>query len=325
LENGGWALFIYTSRGRNHGYKTWNLSQQSEDWFGVRQNALDTGVFTEAQLVSELFEFKQDHGEEDGEALFNQEYMCSFDAAVLGAYYGKILARLDQQGRITSVPYDPQFPVVTGWDLGIDDATAIWFIQVAGREIRVIDHMEVRGRALTDIAREVLARPYVYSDHHLPHDVETRELTSAKTRKETLESLGLRPIRPGSKLPVQDGINAARNMLPKCVFDAGKCEKGLEALRSYRVEFDPKTKTPRKTPLHDWASHSADAFRELAVQLFDTEDARKRRIKNAGDVDYDPMAPPGSWGNNRPAWNPADPFAEQDALQVRSGYDWSPF
>ncbi len=325
LENGGWALFIYTSRGRNHGYKTWLLSQESPDWYGIRQNALETGVFTPAQLESELIEFKSDHGEEDGEALFNQEYMCSFDAAVLGAYYGKVLARLDQDGRLTSVPHDPQYPVVTGWDLGIDDATAIWFAQIVGREIRVIDHMEVRGRALTEIAREVLKKPYTYREHYLPHDVETRELTSAKTRMETLESLGLRPIRPGSKLPVQDGINAARNLLSKCVFDVKKCEKGLEALRSYRVEMDTKTKTPRKTPLHDWSSHSADAFRELAVQLFDYDEFRKRRLQTGADMDYDPTASPSKWAPVEVRENPLDPWSEPDRRQVRSDLGWTPY
>lgn len=326
LENGGWALFIYTSRGRNHGYKTWNLSQSSDEWFGIRQNALETGVFTPAQLESELSEFKLDYGDEDGEALFNQEYMCSFDAAVLGAYYGSVLSRLDQQGRITSVPHDPQYPVVTGWDLGIDDATAVWFAQVVGREIRIIDHLEARGRALTDIAREVLRKPYAYREHYLPHDVETREMTTATTRKETLESLGLAPIRPGSRLPPQDGINAARNLLAKCVFDAVKCEKGLEALRSYRVEFDSKTKTPRKTPLHDWSSHSADAFRELAVQLFDYEEFSKRRIQRVADLSYDPMASPETWGGRDRRSRPINYFdAADELMQMTSGQDWVPF
>lgn len=325
LENGGWALFIYTSRGRNHGHKTWMLSQQADDWYGVRQNALETGVFTPAQLEQELIEYKSDYGDEDGEALFNQEYMCSFDAAVLGAYYGKVIARLDQQGRITSVPYDPTFPVVTAWDLGIDDATAIWFAQVIGREVRIIDHMEVRGKALTDIARDVLKKPYAYQDHYLPHDVETRELTSAKTRKETLETLGLRPIRPGSKLPVQDGINAARSLLAKCVFDAKACDKGLEALRSYRVEFDSKTKTPRKTPLHDWSSHSADAFRELAVQLVDYAEMRLRHRQSVAELGYDPTANPADWGKSRLIEDPTNPWDEPRRHQSSSGSDYTPF
>lgn len=315
LENGGWALFIYTSRGRNHGHKTWMLSQEDSNWFGVRQNALETGVFSAEQLESELREYKIDYGEEDGEALFNQEYMCSFDAAILGAYYGRLISRLDQDGRICSVPYDPTMPVYTSWDLGIDDATAVWFVQVAGSEVRVIDYMEIRGRGLTDIAKEIMRKPYLYAEHYMPHDVETRELSTAKTRKQTLESVGLQPIRAGSRLPVQDGINAVRNILPRCVFDARKCEKGLEALRSYRVEFDSKTKTPKRQPLHDWSSHPADAFRELAVNLFDVVEARKHRKATAAQ-EYDVFASPDDWHTEA---------VVRDRRQNTYGDDYSPF
>jgi phage terminase large subunit len=322
LENGGWALFIYTSRGKNHGHKTWLLSQSEPGWFGIRQNALETGVFSRDQLESELREYISDYGDEDGEALFQQEYNCSFDVAVIGAYYGRLIAQLDQQKRLTSVPYDPELPVVTGWDLGIDDATAIWFAQVARREIRIIDYAEYRGRSLTDIARDVLAKPYVYSDHYLPHDVDTREMTTAKTRKETLEALNLKPIRAGSRLPVQDGINAVRNMLARCVFDERKCEKGLNALREYRVEYDAKNKTPKKTPLHNWASHPADAFRELAVQLIDWKLMQEHRRNRVAQSDYDPFGTPQDL-QRRFAQE-----AEDEWLPPRpevAGMDYSPF
>lgn len=266
-ENGGWALFVYTSRGRNHGYGFWRLSQENNGWFGLRQTVDDTGVLSAESLARIKAELVQLYGHEDGEALFEQEYYCSFDSAVIGSFYGRLIAQLDRDKRITSVPYDPAYPVVTAWDLGIDDATAIWFAQVIGREVRIIDYLEARGRGLVEIAKDILARPYLYREHHLPHDVDTRELTSALTRKQTLESVGLRPIRAGSKLPVQDGINAVRSLLPRCVFDVRRCERGLDALREYRVDWDEKGHTPRRTPLHNWASHPADGFRELAVQM----------------------------------------------------------
>lgn len=288
-ENGGWALFLYTSRGKNHGYSLWKSAAARPDWHVERQSVLDTGVFTSAALADAKSDLVAIYGDEDGEALFEQEYFCSFEAAVVGSYYGRLLARLERDNRITSVPYDPNLPVFTGWDLGIDDATAIWFAQIAGREIRIIDYMEVRGRALVEIAKDVKSKPYVYQDHYLPHDVDTRELTSARTRKQTLEELGLRPIRAGSRLPVQDGINAVRNMLPRCVFDEKRCEVGLNALRAYCVEYDNKNKTPRKTPLHNWASHPADAFRELAVQLFDWKEAVARRTNPVAASDYNPF------------------------------------
>lgn len=320
LENGGWALWIYTSRGKNHGHKTWLLSQSEEGWYGVRQNALQTGVFTEKQLEAELREYKADYGEEDGEALFEQEYHCSFDSAVIGAYYGRALAKLDKEGRITSVPYDPEFTVYTAWDLGLDDATAIWFAQIAGREVRVIDYLEVRGKSLIEIAQEIKSRKYLYEEHYLPHDVDTREMTTAKTRKETLESIGLTPIRAGSKLPVQDGIHAVRNLLPKCVFDAAKCAKGLDALRQYRVEMDSKTKTPRKNPLHDWSSHGADAFRELAVNLYDVRAAKALQKRSLATADYNPFTPVGSIEQAREL----EEF-EQRVRQDVAGMDYDPW
>lgn len=290
LENGGWALFIYTSRGKNHGYKTWLLSQSEPGWFGVRQTALDTGVFTPEQLASERREFISDYGDEDGESLFEQEYYCSFDAAVIGSYYGRLLARLDREKRITAVPHDPNHPVYTGWDLGLDDSTAIWFAQIVGREIRIIDHYEVRNQGLVDTGRHLLKLPYAYAEHYAPHDIDTRELTTAETRKQVLENIGIKPMRAGSKLPVADGINAVRNLLPRCVFDETKCAKGLNALRQYRVDWDDRAKTARKTPKHDWSSHSADGFRELAVQLWDVDAAQAKSRRPVADMDYDVMA-----------------------------------
>jgi hypothetical protein len=288
-ENGGWALFLYTSRGKNHGYKLYESAKTRPDWHVERQNATDTGIFSEAALIEAKADLVALYGEEDGEAVYEQEYFCSFNAAVIGAYYGRLLARLDVENRLTSVPYDPQFPVYCGWDLGIDDMTVVWFAQIVGREVRIIDYLEARNRALTDVAREVKSKPYVYQEHYLPHDVDTREMTSAKTRKEALEEIGLRPIRSGSRLPVQDGINAVRNLLPKCVFDSRKCEKGLEALMQYRVDWDDKARTPRKTPLHDWSSHAADAFRELAVQLFDVKSQKDLQKRAIASSEYDPF------------------------------------
>jgi phage terminase large subunit len=287
VENGGWALFLYTSRGKNHGHSLYQSARGRPDWHVERQSVFDTAIFEPESLDSVKQDLIALWGEEDGEALFDQEYMCSFEAAVIGSFYGRVIARLERDKRVCAVPHDPSLPVYTGWDLGLDDSTAVWFAQIVGQEIRIIDYLEARNRALTDIARDVLSRGYTYAEHYLPHDVDTREMTTAKTRKETLETLGLRPIRAGSRLPVQDGINAARNMLPRCLFDETKTEKGLNALRQYRADWDSKNKTPRKTPLHDWSSHGADAFRELAVQLFDIK--KSARYQPLAITDYDPL------------------------------------
>ena len=257
----GWATFIGTPKGRNHFYEIWQAAKENpSEWFTLMLRASETGLLPPEEL--------EDARKVMTPEQYEQEYECSFDAAILGAYYGREMQRLEAEGRIRSVPYDPSLPVYTGWDLGLDDATAIWFVQVAGAEVRVIDYLETNNEALSSIARSLLnERPYMYGEHYLPHDAEIRELMTAKSRKETLESLGVRPVRVAPRQNVEEGINAVRNLLPRCVFDEKKCARGIEALRNYQREWDDKLKTFRKTPRHDWASHGADAFRDLAISL----------------------------------------------------------
>lgn len=321
VENGGWALFLYTSRGKNHGHSLYQSAKGRTDWHVERQTVADTKIFSPHALDEAKADLVALYGEEDGEALYEQEYFCSFEAAIIGSYYGRIIARLERDKRIIAVPYDPNYPVYTAWDLGIDDSTAIWFAQIIGREIRVIDYIELRGRALTEIAKEVLQKPYVYREHYLPHDVDTREMTTAETRKQALENVGLRPIRPGSRLPVADGINAVRNLLPRCVFDEKKCEKGLNALRQYRTEWDDKAKTARKQPRHDWSSHGSDAFRELAVQLWDVDASQNSRRAGVAVAEYDPTRV-GTADYRREFDRFRDDLADK---QETSGFDYRPF
>jgi len=257
----GWATFIGTPKGRNHFYEIWQAAKENpSEWFTLMLRASETGLLPPDEL--------EDARKVMTPEQYEQEYECSFEAAILGAYYGREMQRLEAEGRIRSVPYDPSLPVYTGWDLGLDDATAIWFVQVAGAEVRVIDYLETNNEALSSIARSLLnERPYMYGEHYLPHDAEIRELMTAKSRKDTLESLGVRPVRVAPRQNVEEGINAVRNLLPRCVFDEKKCARGIEALRNYQREWDDKLKTFRKTPRHDWASHGADAFRYLAISL----------------------------------------------------------
>jgi phage terminase large subunit len=262
----GWATFIGTPKGRNgfyeimHGGENWCGAVNSEDWFAMTLRASETGLVAAAEL-------------EDAKRMmtpeqYEQEYECSFDAAILGAYFGREIAKLDQDKRIRSVPWEPTLPVYTAWDIGLHDATAVWFAQVVGSEVRLIDYHEVTGTALTETARTLLnQKPYTYGEHYLPHDAEIRELMTAKSRKDTLEGVGLRPIVIATRQNVEEGINAARNLLPRCVFDDTKCRRGIEALKQYRHEWDDKNKVFRKSPLHDWTSHGADAFRYLAMML----------------------------------------------------------
>ena len=220
------------------------------------------------------------------------------------------------------MPYDPNYRVYTSWDLGLDDLTVVWFVQLIGREVRWIDYYESRNRSLIDSAREILSKRYVYAEHYGPHDIDTREQTSAKTRKQTLESVGLRPIRAGSQIGPAERIHALRNLLKISVFDAAKCAKGLEALRSYHAEWDDKAKTPKKNPKHDWSSHAADSAGEMAVQLYDSKAALSGRGR-VGVSNYDPLR------IGEPGYierlNMRDDYDDRPWMrQETSGMDWDP-
>ena len=197
-----------------------------------------------------------------------------------GAYYMDELTLAQKQGRITRVPYVQSLPVDTYWDLGIDDSTTIWFIQALhSGEIRVIDYYEQSGEGLTHYAKILRDLPYVYRNHFMPHDVEVRELGTGISRKDTALGLGIKPIetvkRARDNEAVMTGIEAARNILSRCWFDVEKCEKGIEALKNYRKEWDEANQIFKTKPLHDWSSHAADAFRTFSMGFKDFSRAKK--------------------------------------------------
>jgi phage terminase large subunit len=182
-----------------------------------------------------------------------------------GAYYAVEMREAKAEGRITNVPYDRAVGVVTAWDLGVGDSTSIWFAQFVGAEVRLIDYYESSGVGLDHYVALLNSKGYIYESHVLPHDVRVRELGSGKSRLETLGALGVRPITIAPQLMVDDGIQSVRSMIPRCWFDAEKCERGVDAIRQYRRDYDDKGMTWRGRPLHDWTSHCADALRYLAV------------------------------------------------------------
>lgn len=190
----------------------------------------------------------------------------AFAASVAGAYYASEMGRVRREGRIATVPHDPALPVNTFWDLGINDTSAIWFHQRAGREDRFIDYYEAAGEGLAHYVQVLRARPFTYGVHHLPHDVEVRELGSGLSRRRMLEDLGLRPIETVARgRDLATDIQAVRNALARCWFDAGRCDAGLRHLDGYRREWDDRRGVWKDRPRHDAASHGADAFRMFAV------------------------------------------------------------
>ena len=200
---------------------------------------------------------------------YDQEFECSFEASVRGSIFARELASVREQGRIGRIAYDPALPVHTAWDLGIGDTTAIWFMQIAWPEVRCIDFYEQSGEGLGHYVNVLSAKGYTWGRHVLPHDVEVRELGTGRSRKEMLATLGLR-VEVAPNLPLDDGIEAARMFLKRCHFDADKCKHGLDALQNYRREENTRTGELKPLPVHDWASHGADAFRMASVTLKDS-------------------------------------------------------
>lgn len=261
-ENGGFAWFNLTPRGNNHAKRLLESAQNKKDWYVSHLNANECGVFAKEQLEA----IKQEYFELYGDyQLYEQEFMTSFESPVQGSYYGVHMERARNDGRVSNVPYESLVPVNTYWDLGMDDSTTIWFVQLVNREIRVIDYLEDSGEGLAYYANELNKKGYTYGRHYAPHDIEVRELGTGVSRRETARKLGINfetVKRPTAK---QEGIDATRNVLARCWFDQTKCERGIEALTNYHKEFDEKRKTFKPHPHHDWSSHGADAMQTLAL------------------------------------------------------------
>ena len=270
LENGGWAIFISTPRGRNHLNRLYRLGLEDNDWLSVFNPADATDVFTEQQLEAEHREYIATYGDTMGEALFKQEYMCSWSAAVPGAYWGTDLDRLETDGRLTDVPHDPEIPVTVSYDLGVNDYNVALYWQQAGAQIRLIDYDVRSGVGIPTFMEDQRSRPqYNILQNTLPFDVKVRELgTDGKSRKAMFLKNGAKNIRvapgPGS-MSRQDGIDAFRRMIPRLWIDKDKCSDVFEAWKGYHADWDDKTQTLAKAPKHDWTSNYADSARYFAI------------------------------------------------------------
>jgi len=266
-ENGGRAIFNFTPRWDNHAKELLDMAKENKDWMVSIQTVDDTKAIDPEVLEAERREIIQKNG---SDAIFQQEYYCSFDAWINGSYYAEILTNLENQWRRTTVPYDPALDVFTVWDLWINDSTAIWFWQRIGKEIRVIDYYENNGEGLSHYVSILKEKWYRYWTIRLPHDAQARSLQTWKTVEEKMYEYGFNDIQIVPKLSVLDGINSARAILPYCYFDREKTERGRKCLKNYHKELDEKRQA-FKWPEHDWSSHGSDAFRYLAVvnELYD--------------------------------------------------------
>ena len=269
VERGGSALFLGTPNGKNQFYDMATFARDAQrdghpDWFYREYKASETGLLDAGYLASAKAVMTDDE--------YAQEFECSFEASVKGSVYGAELTTARDEGRVAVVPMDPALPVDTDWDLGVGDATAVWFSQsTRSGEVRLIDYYEASGEGLPHYAAMLQRKGYVYGTHWAPHDIAVRELGSGKSRLDVAASLGIRfavvPRVHGEKgQEVEAGIHATRLFLGRCWFDAAKPRAGLEALSHYRRDYNRRLNEFTARPVHDWASHGADAFRGLAVR-----------------------------------------------------------
>ena len=253
----GWAVFIGTPKGHNGFYDVWQRAD--EDWFKLMLRASQSGLLAKDELVDAAKGMSEDQ--------YEQEFECSFEAAILGAFYGRLMREAEDAKRVTEVKYDMAFPVHTAWDLGFTDDTAIWFYQVIYGEIRLLDYHGSSGQGVKFYADVIKSRPYVYGTHHLPHDARAKTMAAdgKSIVQQLAEHLPIASLTIVPELSVQDGIQAVRAMLPRCWFDREKTDEGVESLKQYQREYDEEKKVFKDKPRHDWTSHAADAFRMLAV------------------------------------------------------------
>lgn len=273
-ENGGWACFNSTTRGKNHFFKLCAMAEQSPGWFYDVRTADQTGIFSADQLQRIRTELHNTYGPDFGEAMFQQEYFVSFEAAILGSIWGDCLAKLEALGRIGSVPYNPAYPVHCAYDLGSTDATAIWFFQIIGQDIHIINFHESHHKSvefychlLRDLSKNL---GYRYSTQWLPHDAVHGHLAAGgkSIRQQFIDeakSGDLGKFKQTPNLSKEQGIQAARATFPRCKFDDTLCEDGIEALKFYHHKYDDEKKCFTKEPEHDWSSHAADGWRYLSL------------------------------------------------------------
>jgi phage terminase large subunit len=266
-ENGGWALFIYTSRGKNHGYSMYKMAEtmmrQDGSWFAQRLTVDETKVLTK-------FDIDAERREGMSEDMIQQEYYCSFDAANPGAYYGKQMQQAWSDGRIGRVPVAPGVPCETWWDLGMDDSMSIWITQTVVREVRAVAYYENSGEGLAHYSKWLhdwaAARDLRFARHGMPPDIEVRELGTGKSRKEVCErELALKPVVVAPRLEIEDGREQVRRIIGQTWFDEEACKQGIACLTEYSKKWDDKNKVFMSHHNHNWACHGADAFRTMAT------------------------------------------------------------
>lgn len=266
-ENGGFACFNTTPRGRNHAYDMYRMAKESDKWFTSLYTVEDTFRDDGRPIISQsMIEAEREEGV--AEEIIQQEYYCSWEGVNLGSVYGRQLIKHSQNQIAFQLPFQEEFPVYTAWDLGRRDATAIWFYQVVNGEVHIIDYQEHRQKYVEDVLEEIKKLPYAYGVAALPHDAKAKTFSTKYTTQEQFVSAKLKTYIVKNISRAQ-GINAARAIIPHVYFNTASkgVQLGLERLMGYQYEWDEKTKVFSTEPKHDENSHGADAFRMMALSL----------------------------------------------------------
>lgn len=266
-ENNGWVVFQGTPKGENHFYDIYMNAIDNESWFTSLLTVNDTRrhdglpVFSDERIEEERRDGKS-------EEFIQQEYYCSWTAANVGSYYGKWLKDAAEQKRIFDFEIEPLLPVYTFWDIGVHDATAIWFMQFVGAEMRMVHYYEQCGIGLPEHIKYVRQwgekNQVRFGDHFAPFDINVKEFGTGRTRLEIARDSGIM-FRIAPQLSIMDGIEAARLLLPRVYFNKKECALGLKILKQYHKEYDEKRQCFKGNPAHDFSSHGSDAFRYFAV------------------------------------------------------------
>jgi phage terminase large subunit len=266
----GWAVFIGTPKGRNAFFELYQSAKDDPDWFALVLRASETGLIDAAELA--------DAKKAMSDSQYEQEFECSFEAAIIGSVYGKDITRARSNGRIGRVPWEPSKLVFTAFDIGYGDSTAIWFWQVVGNEPRFIDFYESNGEPITHYLGVLKRKEYNYDTLWLPHDAETNgKFATGKSIAEIVRENGFK-VRIAPNLSLEEGINQGRLLLARALIDEKLCTAGIEALASYRWDYNERLDELKSIPVHDWASHASDAWRYAAVSMR-VSDQKPKAIK----------------------------------------------
>jgi len=293
VENKGIAIFAFTPRGKNHAWEVLERAKINPDWFHQVLTIDDTRREDGTPVISPE-DIAAVRAEGRSEAQIQQEFYCSFEGAVDGAYYSLQLSAARESGRIGMFPHVTNLPVYTFWDLGFNDSMSIWFVQRVGQEIRHIDFYHNRQHGFDHYAKILKDKPYTYFEHYMPHDSAVHDISAPGklSRKDVAEQLGIKPIktveRPQNRAAVMAGIEAVRSVFSQCTFDENNCKYGLSALAGYHADYDEKKMIIEDSPVHDWCSHPADAERTMATSDF---------LEIKEDTPWKGLKSKGSWKN----------------------------